>query len=43
MKIFTALGIWVAALSLLGMLGIGHFRLYYGKDLPNATWCSKGK
>ena len=32
MKIFSAIGILVSVLSIAGMLGVGHFRLYYGPD-----------
>jgi hypothetical protein len=32
MKIFAYIGIFVSMLSVAGMLGLGHFRLYYGPD-----------
>ncbi|WP_186308597.1 hypothetical protein [Paraburkholderia sp. BCC1885] len=39
---FAVIGICVVALYLLGAIGIGNFRVYYGSDLP-AQWCAKGQ
>lgn len=33
MKVFQWIGIAVTVLAVLGALGIGNFRLYYGKEV----------
>jgi hypothetical protein len=33
MKIFAAIGILVSFLAVLGAIGVGHFRLYYGPEM----------
>ncbi|HEX7892564.1 MAG TPA: hypothetical protein VF447_00140 [Terriglobales bacterium] len=36
------IGCAVVALYVLGALGLGNFRIYYGSDLPK-EWCAKGQ
>ncbi|MFM0163847.1 hypothetical protein PQR39_25970 [Paraburkholderia sediminicola] len=38
----AVIGGCIAALYLLGAVGLGNFRIYYGSDLP-AQWCAKGQ
>jgi len=42
-KLFAAFGFAVAALSVLGAIGIGDFRLYYGPDINQSNLCSPVK
>jgi hypothetical protein len=36
------IGACIVALYLLGAIGVGNFRVFYGSDLP-AQWCAKGQ
>ncbi len=39
MRVFAGIGIVVSVLAVLGIFGVGHFRLYYG---PEPVICQKG-
>ena len=40
--LFAVIGAVVVGLYLLGAVGLGNFRVFYGSDLPK-EWCAKGQ